>query len=304
MDALSIAVPAISGPLAPLGITEAAALLESSFRMQLNFLRQTLDLPPVGNLHFIETPIAVKDKLPSDGYGYMDDESLVEHGLSPGQREVLCYERKHGFRRGETMSSVSRRRYRFAESTGPTVVQIIHYFPIQVHALPVSKAAKAVPRAMIAESAPQHLGLQPGAQNFPGAFPGQQYPAGYRPGMQPGAGKAPDDVPIPVGDGLDYISVREVALERYRKNHQYMAEILSPYAIAEIVKPKLFGGVDTAWIKSLPEKGGDDVSQLQEATERFQQRIRAFQEAEERLKNATGPEIDEIQHQLKQALAE
>lgn len=45
--------------------------------------------------------------------------------------------------------------------------------------------------------------------------------------------------------------MREVAFDRYRRNHEHMAEIVSPYALSEIIKPGIFQGVDTKWITSL-----------------------------------------------------
>lgn len=50
---------------------------------------------------------------------------------------------------------------------------------------------------------------------------------------QPQQHSKTDDVPIQIGDALDFVTVREVASERYRRNQQYMTEILSPYAVSE-----------------------------------------------------------------------
>ena len=89
---------------------------------------------------------------------------------------------------------------------------------------------------------------------FPAAYASQQpYGAHLRPSSLPSAAAAAraDEVGPTVGDNLDHITVREVAQDRYSRNQQYMAEILSPYAVAEIVKPGIFQGVDTDWLTNL-----------------------------------------------------
>lgn len=50
-----------------------------------------------GTLFTIETPPNMgHEKSPPDGYGYMDDEVLIEKTMSAQDREVLCFERKVG----------------------------------------------------------------------------------------------------------------------------------------------------------------------------------------------------------------
>lgn len=52
----------------------------------------------VGAIYTIETSMAAQDRAFQDGYGYMDDEAVVERAVSANNREILCYERKVGHR--------------------------------------------------------------------------------------------------------------------------------------------------------------------------------------------------------------
>ncbi|RUS29737.1 hypothetical protein BC938DRAFT_480301, partial [Jimgerdemannia flammicorona] len=43
----------------------------------------------------------------------------------------------------------------------------------------------------------------------------------------------------PSGDELDDISARDIAMARYKRNHDYLAEVFSPYPISAITGPAL-----------------------------------------------------------------
>ncbi|KAL7318538.1 hypothetical protein PS15m_001773 [Mucor circinelloides] len=48
-----------------------------------------------------------------------------------------------------------------------------------------------------------------------------------------------DDADEPSGDELDDISARDIAMARYKRNHDYLSEIFTPYNAASIVPPPL-----------------------------------------------------------------
>jgi hypothetical protein len=107
-----------------------------------------------------------------------------------------------------------------------TLIQVsnllLHSF---VEPVPIVRNPKVLPRAIQIEQ----------QVHFPGAVQ-QRMPVSAAPGFA-----KTDDVSIPVGDSLDFISTRDLAVDRYKRNHQFMAEILSPYAV---------GGLDMA--RSVP----------------------------------------------------
>ncbi|KAI9498332.1 hypothetical protein BDB00DRAFT_799864 [Zychaea mexicana] len=55
--------------------------------------------------------------------------------------------------------------------------------------------------------------------------------------IQPGA--LVEDNDEPSGDELDDISARDIAMARYKRNHDYLSEIFTPYSAASIVPPPL-----------------------------------------------------------------
>ncbi|KAI7903795.1 uncharacterized protein BX663DRAFT_505261 [Cokeromyces recurvatus] len=48
-----------------------------------------------------------------------------------------------------------------------------------------------------------------------------------------------EDADEPSGDELDDISARDIAMARYKRNHDYLSEIFTPYNAAHIVTPAL-----------------------------------------------------------------
>ncbi|KAI8084012.1 uncharacterized protein B0P05DRAFT_535839 [Gilbertella persicaria] len=76
-----------------------------------------------------------------------------------------------------------------------------------------------------------------------------------------------DDTDEPSGDELDDISARDIAMARYKRNHDYLSEIFTPYNAASIVPPSL----ELSQTKEELEK------QIKEYKEKTQQQQDAYQ---------------------------
>ncbi|KAJ3338331.1 hypothetical protein HDU93_009631 [Gonapodya sp. JEL0774] len=220
---------------------------------------------------------ATNEPLPPDGYGWLDDEVLRERKTLPGAREIEVYERLQGFDTGETMASVSRRRYRLFGGKKPEMCAM-HYVKHEGPLVPVTPAQiKVHPSARLnpyrypaQATAPAPPGVNPVVRHkvaakaaavqataaavaaVVGGHAGQQ---GQRAGMKVGkAGRwaesvvqweretwgtrpHPDDGHETTGDDMDQLTLRDVALERYMRNHESMAEILSPFQATQITPP-------------------------------------------------------------------
>ncbi|KAG0307030.1 hypothetical protein BGZ98_001223 [Dissophora globulifera] len=50
--------------------------------------------------------------------------------------------------------------------------------------------------------------------------------------------QAQEDAEEPSGDELDFLTTRDVAIARYKRNHDYIAEVFSPYPTSRIIPPK------------------------------------------------------------------
>ncbi|KAI8987670.1 hypothetical protein BDF20DRAFT_910243 [Mycotypha africana] len=70
----------------------------------------------------------------------------------------------------------------------------------------------------------------------------------------------PEDVDEPSGDELDDISARDIAMARYKRNHDYLSEIFTPYNAEFIVSPPL----DIVQTKEELEKQIDDYKERAE----------------------------------------
>ncbi|RCH79878.1 hypothetical protein CU098_007856, partial [Rhizopus stolonifer] len=50
---------------------------------------------------------------------------------------------------------------------------------------------------------------------------------------------APEEMEELSGDELDDISARDIAIARYKRNHDYLSEIFTPYKAEYIIPPPL-----------------------------------------------------------------
>ncbi|KAL9540061.1 hypothetical protein MBANPS3_009902 [Mucor bainieri] len=73
-----------------------------------------------------------------------------------------------------------------------------------------------------------------------------------------------DDADEPSGDELDDISARDIAMARYKRNHDYLSEIFTPYNAASIVPPPL----DISQTKEEIEKQIEEFKQKTSAQKR------------------------------------
>ncbi|KAI8144865.1 hypothetical protein BJV82DRAFT_606530 [Fennellomyces sp. T-0311] len=95
-------------------------------------------------------------------------------------------------------------------------------------------AGRGMPPAQM--GAPPHYMQQPAFRNMP---PGADPAAMHRKRMQNKGGTLLEDTDEPSGDELDDISARDIAMARYKRNHDYLSEIFTPYSASSIVPPPL-----------------------------------------------------------------
>ncbi|KAI8353168.1 hypothetical protein B0O80DRAFT_377441, partial [Mortierella sp. GBAus27b] len=95
----------------------------------------------------------------------------------------------------------------------------------------------------------------------------------------------------PSGDELDFLTARDVAIARYRRNHDYIAEVFSPYPTARIipVRPEYEKSID--FLKTLSEKHEIDLDNVKqehdEKIKRFKAEAGILYKGLEELKQAT-----------------
>ncbi|KAF9189657.1 hypothetical protein BGZ51_009386 [Haplosporangium sp. Z 767] len=103
--------------------------------------------------------------------------------------------------------------------------------------------------------------------------------------------QAQEDAEEPSGDELDFLTARDVAIARYKRNHDYIAEVFSPYPTSRIIPPKPEYQKSVGFLKSLSEKCGDDLDVLKsehdEKIKKFKAEAAVFYKGLEELKQAT-----------------
>ncbi|KAG0289730.1 hypothetical protein BGZ96_006762, partial [Linnemannia gamsii] len=71
--------------------------------------------------------------------------------------------------------------------------------------------------------------------------------------------QAQEDAEEPSGDELDFLTAKDVAVARYKRNHDYIAEVFSPYPTSRIIPPRPEFQQSIIFLKSLSEKHNDDL---------------------------------------------
>ncbi|KAI9104844.1 hypothetical protein DFS34DRAFT_645539 [Phlyctochytrium arcticum] len=213
------------------------------------------------------------ESIPEDGY---DEESVYRTRV--GDKELEVYSRNQGFGIGERVAHIMRRRYRLAHSD----LQLMHYLQIPdpsrhtpVHP-PLIKVLPRDPAAL----AHFQLRLAGQAANTFANIPHQTHSESNmrqalanRKRNRPKASASvrhPEEVHEILGDEIDASMGRAVALERYKRNHEFLDMIFSPYNSATLVSPQMVSDASQERLVALKEQLADlseEVTKLDTANE-------------------------------------
>ena len=153
-------------------------------------------------------------QVPDDGYSWQDQEQLMR--LTTPQNPQAGLEvmfREQGYKQNDQVTSIQRRRYRLIN--GRHQLQFIHY----------SVSGKRAPVVRHTDS-PQRQQPSPFAVN----------PTTHGNIKKTVTSQQDADTFKFVGDEMDMLTVRDISAVRYKRNHQYLAELLeSSTPVSEIV---------------------------------------------------------------------
>ncbi|GAB5590468.1 hypothetical protein Unana1_05368 [Umbelopsis nana] len=99
-----------------------------------------------------------------------------------------------------------------------------------------------------------------------------------------------EDADEPSGDELDDISTRDIAMARYKRNHDYLSEIFTPYTASSIIPPPFNLSKSEEELKQSTQQADEEIARSKENhTERLnsiRQRVDGFWTAINVLKEA------------------
>ncbi|KAG0338468.1 hypothetical protein BG000_003925 [Podila horticola] len=103
--------------------------------------------------------------------------------------------------------------------------------------------------------------------------------------------QAQEDAEEPSGDELDFLTSKDVAIARYKRNHDYVAEVFSPYPTSRIIPTKTDYTESISYLKEQSAKSGDNLENLvtehDEKIKRFKAEAAVFYKGLDDLKQAT-----------------
>ncbi|KAI7817112.1 hypothetical protein BC939DRAFT_403025 [Gamsiella multidivaricata] len=107
--------------------------------------------------------------------------------------------------------------------------------------------------------------------------------------------QAQEDAEEPSGDELDFLTARDVAIARYKRNHDYIAEVFSPYPTSRIIPPRPEYEKSIEFLKALGAKHEIDLDALteehDEKIKKFRAEAAVFYKGLEGLKQATTAQV-------------
>ncbi|KXS20862.1 hypothetical protein M427DRAFT_51812 [Gonapodya prolifera JEL478] len=214
-----------------------ASMLEKALEMytESDYSWAIVSKPEPSHLFFFHVPdAAASAPLPPDGYGWLDEDVFRERKSAPGGREIEVHERICGFDTGDSNVTISRRRFRLFGGNKPEI-NAMHYVKYEGPLTPIATStikvhpsnrmnpyrypnvATAVPgRPVASQAAPKYTQMPkhpPSLQLF---------------GAHVKKSQMEDNADV-AGDDMDQLTIRDIALERYMRNHSYIAEVLSPF---------------------------------------------------------------------------
>ncbi|KAJ3039772.1 hypothetical protein HDV00_011899 [Rhizophlyctis rosea] len=245
------------------GLDDAAEALERAWSMyrQLTFEWIIVDRPFDGTIFIFQ--LNYNEPIPDDGYGWMDDEMVQLTYV--GNKQVEIATRKGGFAFGDQFISMTRTRYRIANSE----LHLMHYAELPQNArLAVNpNAARKYPRNpadLSHNQTPAHtqttvhthptMDIPHKPSTSTGAPPRKTELSRKRQRATKTVARTIEDENEPSGDELDESVESLVALERYKRNHEFIDQIFSPYSIV---------GLDTSQEKANDE----DIASMKEQVE-------------------------------------
>ncbi|KAI9209814.1 uncharacterized protein BJ171DRAFT_485104 [Polychytrium aggregatum] len=271
-----------------------------SFRAQIEMEKVIVDKPIDGCVFAFVLPPQLP--LPHDGYGWMDEETSVRVQFEAG-KEVEVFSRRHGFGIEDRITSMSRRRFRLIINGVHSNLQLLHYSKAPA-GIPVTGAAYASPRLpshfpMSAVHNPLDL-----ARRNHEAQAALQRRIKTRPLPTAAGAKSSDD--LKHQPELDKASLTSVSLQRYKRNHELLEMIFSPYPVEH------FQGITTAPLvapadyQSKKAKIDGELAKLKTAHSEHIQKIhresRSFWNYMDRIKNSQS--IEDLEKYESQALKE
>ncbi|KAI8917637.1 hypothetical protein DFJ77DRAFT_312738 [Powellomyces hirtus] len=264
----------------------AVAILQkcASLADQHSFEWVVVDKPVDGSIFVFQ--LSPMEPLPEDGYGWLDEENSFRTFL--GDREVEISSRNQGFGFGDKCTYMTRRRYKLGHSN----LQLLHYVRVSDPAQQTTihhHMIKTMPRdPATLRSLTEHA--QPPAQ-----IPSPYGSANVRrtSGDVPQARHAShrrrhksrstvqlrqvEDEEDPSGDELDGAVARAVALERYKRNHEFMDMIFSPHSTMDLVPPQLIGEDNPERIAALKAQREAVEQETEALIAGFAERTRSLQ---------------------------
>ncbi|KAI9139226.1 hypothetical protein BKA69DRAFT_1126775 [Paraphysoderma sedebokerense] len=192
-----------------------------------------------------------------DGFFWLDSENLTKHQID-ANRTLHIYERSKGVAPGDRFVSMTKKRYQLVVNGNPLQLQMVHYLasdestrliqvnpanfktparrqelPAQSHFNPPAHQPQPNPQigmaAQLAQSYHRFSTVPPQMT----APPPRAATSSKRKRNQAKTPPAPQRPAIPrepMADDLIHITARDISLARYRRNHEYMEEIFSPFS--------------------------------------------------------------------------
>jgi len=266
---------------------------------QIKFEPVYVDKPKEGSIFLILIPKNDENiiDIPSDGYGWLDDERLIKTMPIDNDKEIDCYERRLGFSEGQMYCSISRRRFRMRSRNYP-VLEMLQYTKLHEPVQVIPSQIKVQPQniRLVAgyppQQQPQQYQMQQQQQQQQQQYQMQQQQQQYKQNMNPmnkpqmsqlqqqqypmssrpqtpqrrktGSYRYDDDDDRNMsGDELNVLQSRDISIGRYRRNHDYMSEILSPYNIDSIEPPEIIDINNKESLNSELEKLTQEISFLE-----------------------------------------
>ncbi|KAL7752609.1 hypothetical protein RI367_002143 [Sorochytrium milnesiophthora] len=227
----------------------------NSMLASITFGYATVDKPPHGfTMYFLAMS---QDEPPPDGYIWLDSEVPKSIPID-SNRVIMMFERRQGVVPGEHTVSMTKRRYQLQVNGQALQVQLVHYLEADesTRSVPVNAAnfktpARRQPIAQPAASPVQHppAHLHAASPYMPTATRlqtvGHPSPAVRSPHAAVPATKRKSQVPHTaqrpkqqartaapsedqlLADDIPHFSARDVAMARFKRNHEFMEDILS-----------------------------------------------------------------------------
>ncbi|ORZ03951.1 hypothetical protein BCR43DRAFT_484232 [Syncephalastrum racemosum] len=133
----------------------------------------------------------------------------------------------------------------------------------------MNPAAPMMPQAYMQPS-PYRNVQQPSAADA--AYRKRQQP---KQAQRPGGMQLMEETEEPSGDELDDISARDIAMARYKRNHDYLSEIFTPYNASSIIPPPFEAPQNKDDLKKMIE---EQEALMQEREESSKARLAEFTE--------------------------